>query len=263
MSDPETNISFTVRLTQKDWDTDRHAWRCPSLEIPSAEIDEIFVGGNPVIKENYRKLEGPAAVRWNPPNPPDEAAAQIRLVKSLSLQSETDRWKKLAIVIPALASIVVALIAATATYVAKPDKPAFNDADHFTARLAESDVNSTGKFISYKIAVDPLDLSYFINNSEAGNYKLVVGVRPRSAAPHLEGQYDYAFGAYPFNNTATIVPPIDDKLKETAATGCIEFILFRINQAGLARLPFKVPFVPVNYGSDLKILQSYFNGECR
>jgi hypothetical protein len=47
------------------------------------------------------------------------AVASIKLTEELTLGKETDRWKKLAIILPVTATIVSALIAGTATLISK------------------------------------------------------------------------------------------------------------------------------------------------
>jgi hypothetical protein len=259
-TDTESLINFTVRLNEEDWETSRKAWRCPSLAIPSATIQDIFVGGDRVDKSNYQILKGPSAIRWIPANPPMQIAVEIQLGEVLSRQSDTGYWKKLAIVLPVAATVLVALISAITTYLIAPHPEAINIADLITARVSE--VNVDPKNFTYRLAADPFDLSHYIKKSEKEKYNLIVGIRLKSAVPDIQGQYENAFGVYGFEGTNTQAPEISDGLRKAAETGRIIFALFRVSQAGLAILPFKTPFEPKNYGAELKILDTKFEGNC-
>jgi hypothetical protein len=259
----ESPITFTTRLTKEDWDATLNAWRCPPLSIPKAEIVDLFVDGHPVDKAMYKILQ-PAAIRWIPAEPPERVAAQIRLGAELSLESETEYWKRLAIVLPAIATVLAAAIGALGTYMSRTGADGVNATELVKARLVEWDVNKQNKFVSYRLGVDPLDLSPFVKKSAKDSYKLIVGVREREATPHLNGQYENAFGVYPFDATATLVPPINDKLRSAvAAFKCVDLVLFRVSDSGLSRVPFKTPFVPAYYGSDLKVADSTADGGCQ
>jgi hypothetical protein len=261
--DTDSLITFPTRLTDEDWDPTLSAWRCPALAIPKAEIRDLFVDGKRVDKANYQVLEGPPAVHWVPEDrPTGRIAAQIRLGAALSLESEKDRWKKLAIVLPVVASIVVALIGPLGNYLTKSPVGGLNVADWVRARINEWDVNSDGKFISFRLAIDALDMDPFIKKSEKDRYKLILGIRPRSANPHTAGQYENAFGLYSFDSTGTLVPEINDNLRAKVATDCVDLILFRVSDAALATQPFSLPFFPSHYGSDLKVADSTAGGNC-
>ena len=60
-----------------------------------------------------------AVIRWIPSDQPPRAAASVTLTKELTLGAETDRWKKLAIVLPVVATIAAAAISGVATYYSK------------------------------------------------------------------------------------------------------------------------------------------------
>jgi hypothetical protein len=253
-------LVFTVRLTQEDWDSERTAWRCPALAIPKAEVSDLFADGNRIDKEKYKIIEGPPSIRWTSSNPPARVTAQIQLPEELTLISETDRWKKLAIALPVVASIVVALIGAVGSYLTKPGSEITKVTDLITATFTDWDVDEGKKSISYRFDLSPFEQAKFIKKSEKDNFKLIVGVRPRSATPLMDGEYDRAFGPYSFDSTPPQVPLVDDKLQSFISTGCVDLILFRVSLARLATVPFKTPFAPTYYGSDLKLLESKSQG---
>jgi hypothetical protein len=258
-TDPE--ITFTTRLTEEDWDAALRAWRCPALAIPKAEIGNLFVEGNRVDKANYEVLKGPPAVRWIAADPPARLAAQITLGAELSLESETSRWKKLAIMLPVVASITVALIGAAATYLARPGSEVAGTADLINAHFSDWNVDRARQIISYRLTVEPIDLAEYIKKSDKDKYKLIVAVRPRTGLSDMDGQYDYAV-EFPFESTLTLAPPLNETLRQTVATGCVSLILFRVSAEGLARIPFKTPFVPTHYGPELKMLEPEYDGAC-
>jgi hypothetical protein len=113
-------IIFSIRLTEEDWDATQRGWSCPPLRIPSATLQDIIVDGNRVDKHQYAILLGQAMIHWVNRNHPEGAAAIIELNDDLTLGSETDRWKKLAVVFPMIATILAASISGTATYFARP-----------------------------------------------------------------------------------------------------------------------------------------------
>jgi hypothetical protein len=264
MSGPEKDkdIVFTARLTKDDWNAELKAWRCPALAIPKAEVGDLFVEGNRVDKEKYQVIEGPPSIRWIPPDPPDRLVAQIRLSERLSLQADTDRWKLLAIVLPPLATIIVALIGAIAVYFPKPPVSfdSANFTDHVTATFTEYESNESPPRITYTVAVKPPDPAKFIKRSEQSNYKFVVGIRARSPGSLMDGRYEHAYGPYPFDTASPEAPPLDDGLRAIIATRCVDFVVFRVLSARFADVPFKLPFVPTIYSSDLRIVDNRSEG---
>jgi hypothetical protein len=123
-------IVFTARLNAADWDSEKQAWRCPALEIPGATIQDIFISGERADKRWYEILSGPAMIRWILPNPPPQIAAIISLGETLSLNSETDRWKKIGIVAPIVASLGAAIITGLVTYATKAPGPSVSHMLH-------------------------------------------------------------------------------------------------------------------------------------
>jgi hypothetical protein len=113
------NIIFTTRLTEADWDDTLRGWRCPPLAVPGAMVEALYVEGNRIDSARYEVLKEQSLIRWTPSDQPQRVAATILLTEDLTLGTETDRWKKLAIVLPVAATIVSAAIAGGATYLSK------------------------------------------------------------------------------------------------------------------------------------------------
>jgi hypothetical protein len=114
---------FTIRLTEADWDDTMRGWRCPALSVPGAVVDAIYLEGSRADTARYEVLPAEAFIRWILPDQPQRAAVVIKLTQELTLGSDTDRWKRRAIILPALATVVAAAISGVATYFARA--PAF------------------------------------------------------------------------------------------------------------------------------------------
>jgi len=105
-------IAFTATVSDRDWDSEMSAWRCSALKIPGAQVDAIFVGGARVDFSWYEVLSDLYLIRWVREQHPTQAAIAIKLTEELSTKELTLRWKKLAVLLPVLSSVVVALVAA-------------------------------------------------------------------------------------------------------------------------------------------------------
>jgi hypothetical protein len=112
-------IVLTMRLTNEDWDDAMRGWRCPVLSIPGAIVEAVYVEGSRVDTGRYEVLTPNTFVRWITPDRPQRVALSIKLTEALSLDSETERWKRLAIVLPVVATIVAASISGAATYLSR------------------------------------------------------------------------------------------------------------------------------------------------
>ncbi len=112
-------ISFTIRPSASDWDETIGAWRCSPLAIPGANIRDAYVGGTRVDKSHYEVIRDQMMIRWVAANRPEQIAFVVDLDEELSLYSETNRWKKLSIILPVVGTILSAIIAASATYYGK------------------------------------------------------------------------------------------------------------------------------------------------
>lgn len=115
-------IVFSIRLTSDDWDEVMHGWRCPALNVPGAVVEAIYVEGSRVDTARYEVLTQNTLIRWVTSDQPPRVVASIKLTEALSLGKETERWKRLAIILPVVATLIAATITAAATYFAKmPD----------------------------------------------------------------------------------------------------------------------------------------------
>jgi hypothetical protein len=112
-------IVFTTRLTTDDWDGVMHGWRCQVLNVPGAIVEDIYLEGNRVETTRYEVLSQQNFIRWAAPDQPQRVAATIKLTEMLSLDRVTERWRRLAIILPVLATLLAASISAVATYFAR------------------------------------------------------------------------------------------------------------------------------------------------
>lgn len=103
--------TFTATVTEQDWDKGLRAWRFPALKIPGARLESVFVSGVLVDTSSYEVNYDLNIVRWGDAKEhPRQAVFLIRLTKELSTEELTLRWKKLAVILPFAASVLVALI---------------------------------------------------------------------------------------------------------------------------------------------------------
>ena len=110
------DIVFTTRLTEADWDETFGGWRCPPLAVPGAVVEAIYVEGTRIDTKRYEVLPQFAIIRWSSSDRPPRALATIELTEKLTLGTDTDRWKKLAIIFPVIATILAAVISGVATF---------------------------------------------------------------------------------------------------------------------------------------------------
>ena len=110
-----SDIAFSVRLAAADWDDTMSGWRCPALSVPGAKVEDMYVEGTRVDRAKYEVLQNYAIIRWAASDRPARATASIILTRALSLGTETDRWRRLAIVLPVIATIIAAVISGGAT----------------------------------------------------------------------------------------------------------------------------------------------------
>lgn len=106
-----TQIVFTVAVDQEDWDKQFGGWRCSALRIPSAQVDAVYVAGVRVPESEYTVDREKELIHWRGPNLPDKARLSLSLTEELSTQELTVFWRKLAIILPFVAAILVALLA--------------------------------------------------------------------------------------------------------------------------------------------------------
>ena len=114
-----SEIVFSIRLTSDDWDEVMHGWRCSALNVPGAIVEAVYVEGTRIDTARYEVLIQNTFIRWIASDQPPRVAVSIRLTEALSLGKETERWKRLAIILPVLATVLAAIITGAATYFAK------------------------------------------------------------------------------------------------------------------------------------------------
>jgi hypothetical protein len=112
-------VCCRTRLTEADWDDALRGWRCPASAVPGAVVEALYVDGNRVDAAKFEVLPAHGVIRWTPAEQPNRVLASIKLTEDLTLGSETERWKKLAIVLPVAASVVTGALSAAATYFSK------------------------------------------------------------------------------------------------------------------------------------------------
>ncbi|HEX8736088.1 MAG TPA: hypothetical protein VF721_12245 [Pyrinomonadaceae bacterium] len=113
-------IGFRTKVTEEDWDEALSAWRCPALKIPGAEIESIFVSGNSIDSSWYKVIHEQDIVRWvRSGKHPPEATFLIKLTEELSTKELTLKWKQLAVILPFITSVLVALLTGIISYALK------------------------------------------------------------------------------------------------------------------------------------------------
>jgi hypothetical protein len=129
-------ISFTISLSDKDWNTDHGGWNCSALSIPSAEVTELRADGVKQDDKFYKVDSKHKVIEWTGNPRPERALVSIDIVKDLTpaekvdearvtaIKETTDKWKNLTIIFQVIGTIVVALITAFATiYVSSQKTP--------------------------------------------------------------------------------------------------------------------------------------------
>nr|VFJ93193.1 MAG: hypothetical protein BECKLFY1418B_GA0070995_104229 [Candidatus Kentron sp. LFY] len=102
-------ISFTVTANENDWDNALGGWRCPAIVIPSAALEAVFVDGEKKDIGGFDVLSEHRVIRWIGDNRPETVTFSIVITKDLTTEELTIKWKKLAIVLPLLASLLIGL----------------------------------------------------------------------------------------------------------------------------------------------------------
>jgi len=103
-------MHFTVTLTDDDWDQLKGGWRCSALQIPESSIKDIFVNGSIADKKSYQIDPELQLIRWAQKNRPKQVGIQVSIKKELSTQELTTKWKKLAILLPIVGSLITAIL---------------------------------------------------------------------------------------------------------------------------------------------------------
>jgi hypothetical protein len=135
---------FTVSVSRTDWDAGLGGWRCPALAIPGAKVEAVYDKGKKVDDAWYEVLADLRVLRWAREERPERLTISISLTEELSTQAETSRWKKLAVVLPALATVLSALITAEIPKLMSSGRPADMAASAPPARGSNANAVSTG-----------------------------------------------------------------------------------------------------------------------
>jgi hypothetical protein len=117
MPDKQTT-TFTVSLTDKDWNQELRAWWCSALKIPGAKVIEVLVAGTTASFSSYEVNYDLGAIKWTHPEHPERATVIIKLTEELSTKELTLKWKKLAVVVP----IITALLGGGISYISTVDR---------------------------------------------------------------------------------------------------------------------------------------------
>jgi hypothetical protein len=103
-------IDFTITLSKDDWDAVKGGWRCPALQIPGTCVQGIYVEGSAIDPKHYEVNHVLCLIRWGPDAHPKQASVHIHAEKALSTEELTIKWRKLAIILPVVGSILTAII---------------------------------------------------------------------------------------------------------------------------------------------------------
>jgi hypothetical protein len=139
-------IVFTVTVSENSWDEQLGGWRCPALRIPGAMIDAVYESGSRVDSSWYEVLGDHKIVRWTRESRPAEVTLSLTLTLELSTKDSTDHWKKMAIALPAVATVLAALITASIPAIFS------NDTNNKAQTITES--STSKKVTSEKLEVE-------------------------------------------------------------------------------------------------------------
>ncbi len=107
-------ISFTISVTENDWDKTTGGWRVPALEIPGAHVEDIYADGNKIDPRDFNVDSRLKLIRWHQPNDRPRRVAIVVIPKDeLAKASLTKKWQYFAILLPPAAAILAAIIAST------------------------------------------------------------------------------------------------------------------------------------------------------
>jgi hypothetical protein len=120
------SISFLLDLRHEDWNHSLKGWNCPLLKVPGAKIDDLYASSHRVDSNWYKSDTEVGIVQWiHDEQPPQLSTAKITLSKDLEDREISLLWKKLAIILPLLASLLVALIPRVGPAAHAPASPTF------------------------------------------------------------------------------------------------------------------------------------------
>ena len=171
--------SFTVSLTQNDWDKVLGGWRCPVLKIPGAEVNRLYANGSQLDEAWYRPEPNQQLIRWaRSDSPPDSAALAVTLTKDLVATEKRDFWKTLALFVPVLAAAVSALggyAAATSGANAKQKPPA---AAASAAAPAAAGSGSAANALAQRETYERWTVVGHVKVEDSGPYAVLAMVHP-------------------------------------------------------------------------------------
>jgi len=100
-------FTFTINVSEVSWNTDLGGWVCPVLKIPSSKIEAIYVEGEKLDDKKYQVLNDHNAIRWtSEKSQPNSFTVSVVIEKELSTKELTLKWKKLAIFMPLICSLL-------------------------------------------------------------------------------------------------------------------------------------------------------------
>jgi len=103
-------LNFTINISETSWNIDLGGWICPILKIPTSKIDAVYSEGDELNKENYKILYDHNVIKWiSPKERPKSFTASVTIEKDLSTKEITLKWKKIAILMSLLFSIMSVL----------------------------------------------------------------------------------------------------------------------------------------------------------
>jgi hypothetical protein len=79
MGEAGSEITFTTRLSDGDWDEEMRGWRCPVLNVPGSVVEDLYVDGTRVDKAKYEILHSYSMIRWSSNKKPERVAATIKV----------------------------------------------------------------------------------------------------------------------------------------------------------------------------------------
>ena len=104
------NNVFTVRLADADFDTSTNGWRCQALIVPGTKVRSLFANGSEIDSSKFRVPQGEANILWLLPSPPPSVSVVIELTEELSLDSDREKWKRRAVVLPVISGLIAVFV---------------------------------------------------------------------------------------------------------------------------------------------------------
>ena len=116
-------VAFAVSVGAEDWSSDISGWRCAVLAVPGAKVEAMYTPDGKVDDAWYEVQDDLNIIRWvHGTAAPQKATFALTLTKELSTLELTAKWKKLAIILPFVSSLLVASLAFLSTYIPRASK---------------------------------------------------------------------------------------------------------------------------------------------